>query len=126
MTQYEKILAMMISGREDQWWHAEDLMSCGDIFVGYKAQARISELAIDYPELIERKPSIKGNKQHMYRFRFDNTLKGLQSLPIDLQKFCRAELSNAGRHWQTMSDRVDFEERNGVRTAVIREVVLTV
>jgi hypothetical protein len=71
MTQHEKILAIMLSDVE-KWWHAEDLMQHGDIFVGYKAQARISELALQYPEMIEREHSTKGNRQHMYRIRWDN------------------------------------------------------
>lgn len=56
----------------DKWWHAEDLMQHGDIFVGYKSQARISELALTYPEMIERRMSEKGNRQHQYRLRWEN------------------------------------------------------
>jgi len=86
MTQYEKIIAIMM-GEPDNWWHAEDLMQQGDYFVGYKAQARISELALKYPEMIERQMSSKGNRQHMYKFRMDNGKEFLTKLPQDLRDF---------------------------------------
>ncbi len=84
MTQHEKVLSIMFS-KPEEWWHAEELMSHGDIFVGYKAQARISELALQYPDLIERQPSSKGNRQHMYRLRLDNHEVFLPKLPQDLR-----------------------------------------
>lgn len=71
MTQHEKIIAIMLTDT-DRWWHAEDLMQHGDIFVGYKAQARISELALTYPEMIARRMSEKGNRQHQYRIQWEN------------------------------------------------------
>ena len=92
MTQHEKIIAIMIREPE-KWWHAEDLMSYGDIFVGYKAQARISELALNYPEMIERQKSAKGNRQHMYRFRIENWREYLPKLPEDLRDFVEANTS---------------------------------
>lgn len=86
MTQHEKIIAIMMSNPE-KWWHSEELMQHGDIFVGYKAQARISELALSYPEMIEREHSTKGNRQHMYRFRMNNIKNFLPTLPQDLRDF---------------------------------------
>lgn len=86
MTQHEKIIAIMLKEPE-RWWHAEDLMSHGDIFVGYKAQARISELALRYPEMIERRMSEKGNRQHQYRFRAENYREFLPKIPQELRDF---------------------------------------
>lgn len=80
----------MIRNKNQEWWHAEDLMEKNDIFVGYKAQARISELAIDYPEMIDRMMSNKGNRQHMYRFKFDNAR--YYNLPKYLDEFVKEEL----------------------------------
>lgn len=121
MTQKEKIIAIMIRGKRD-WWHAEDLMADGEIFVGYKAQARVSELAIDYPEMIERTKSTKGNAQHMYRFRFENVHEFLPNLPPKLARFVRQELIAVGRTeakvWRTRYERVD----NGT-VRPIRELV---
>jgi hypothetical protein len=86
MSQHEKIIAIMMS-EPSKWWHSEDLMQHGDIFVGYKAQARISELALRYPEMIERQPSSKGNRQHMYRFRMENHSEFLPKLSQDMRDF---------------------------------------
>lgn len=86
MTQHEKIIAIMLKDHT-RWWHAEDLMEYDGIFVGYKAQARVSELALKYPEMIERDKSFKGNRQHMYRFRIENYKEFLPNLPQDLRDF---------------------------------------
>lgn len=78
----------MIKGNQE-WWHGEDVLSNGENFVGYKAPARLSELGLDYPEMIETKPSIKGNKQNMYRFRFENTANFLPTLPDDTRQYVK-------------------------------------
>lgn len=120
MTQHEKILAIMLK-KPEQWWHSEDLMSHGEIFVGYKAQARISELALDYPEMIETQKSIKGNRQHMYRFRTKNSLKFLPTLPVKMRQFVEARMKQQSLPIQKTQFVPRFNE-NGTVT-MVKEVV---
>ena len=56
MTQHEKILNHMKSD-PTRWWLPQDFMKneLGDLFVGYEASARLSELAKLYPNMIESK-----------------------------------------------------------------------
>ena len=86
----------MIQGRHE-WWHGEDVMSYGGIFIGYKAPTRLNELGLDYPEMLQREPSAKGNKQFMYRFRFENTANFMSTLPTYLRVFVREQLERHGR-----------------------------
>ena len=55
MTQHQKIIFQMLHGPRDKWWLPQDFMRGGPYFVGYEASARLSELAADYPEMIETK-----------------------------------------------------------------------
>lgn len=96
LTQKKKILAIMIQGRHE-WWHGEDVMSYRGIFIGYKAPTRLSELGLEYPEMLQREPSHKGNGQFMYRFRFENTANFMPTLPIYLRVFVREQLERHGR-----------------------------
>lgn len=86
MTESEKAIAILLMDTS-KWWHVEDLINNGKYFVSYKIQARISELALDYPEMIETRKSSKGNRHHMYRFRSDNSLKFLPALPVKMRQF---------------------------------------
>lgn len=54
MTQHEKILKHMAT-EPDRWWLPQDFMrpELGELFVGYEASARLSELAKLYPDKIE-------------------------------------------------------------------------
>jgi len=55
-TQREKIIRLMLRRRgEQKWFKAQDFMQPGlpeELFVGYEASARLSELAKEYPEFI--------------------------------------------------------------------------
>lgn len=53
-TQHQKILELM-AGDPKRWWLASDFMQpgLGELFVGYEASARLSELAKLYPDKIE-------------------------------------------------------------------------
>lgn len=70
-------------------------MSYEDVFVGYKAQARISEIALDYPILIERKPSSKGNRQHMYRIRTEKLDEARRRIPVEWSNIIQDEMVKA-------------------------------
>lgn len=109
--------------KPEQWWHSEDLMSYEGIFVGYKAQARISELAIDYPEMIETQKSSKGNRQHMHRFRSDNSLKFLPTLPPKMRKFVTDRMRQSKIPVEVMQMVPRFNPDGTV--SLIREAVTT-
>lgn len=71
MTQYEKIIKAMRSNPQKIWWLPQDFMqySMGELFVGYEASARLSELAKLYPKFIE---SQRQGKYMARRFCFEN------------------------------------------------------
>ncbi len=54
MTQYQKIITTMTRDPQ-RWWLPKDFMQShlGDLFVGYEASARLSELASMYPDFID-------------------------------------------------------------------------
>jgi hypothetical protein len=86
MTQQETVIAIMLTD-PDRWWHCEDLLNNETYFASYKIQARVSELALTYPEMIERRMSEKGNRQHQYRFRGENWREYLPKLTQELRDF---------------------------------------
>jgi hypothetical protein len=71
MNQHEKVWTMLVRGGEGKWWNPEEFISWGGLYIGYKAPTRISELATEYSQVIERRKSLKGNRQHQYRFKFE-------------------------------------------------------
>ena len=58
MTQHQKIIFKMLHGPRDKWWLPQDFMRGDQYFVGYEAPARLSELAADYPDMIETKQAL--------------------------------------------------------------------
>jgi hypothetical protein len=49
-TQHEKILLLMLRNPSKMWWLPQDFQQngLGELFVGYEASARLSELAKDF------------------------------------------------------------------------------
>lgn len=82
-TQQEKILVTMVRGNKD-WYLPQDFMQAGlgELFVGYEASARLSEMAKDYPDLIisERQGKYMARKLNKERIGF-----WLSSLPKSWQ-----------------------------------------
>lgn len=72
MKQHEKIIALMIRRYGQQtWFYPPDFQKPGleELFVGYEASARFSELAKRYPEML----ASKNEGKYIYRrFRFEN------------------------------------------------------
>lgn len=71
-TQQEKIVSLMIRRRgQQEWFLPQDFMKpeLNHLFVGYEASARLSELAKEYPFIIE---SRREGKYMARRFRFEN------------------------------------------------------
>lgn len=69
MTQKEKILTLMCR-EPKRWFFVYDFMrpDLGELFVGYKASARVPELAAEYPDMFEAQGDGKYLKR---RIRFD-------------------------------------------------------
>ncbi len=88
MTQHQKIIFKMLHGPQDKWWLPQDFMRGGDYFVGYEASARLSELASDYPEMIETK---QDGKQFARRIKTADVDLWLPLLPRYLQDAIKEE-----------------------------------
>lgn len=88
MTQHQKIIFQMLKGPRDKWWLPQDFMRGGDYFVGYEASARLSELASDYPEMIETK---QDGKQFARRIKTADVDLWLPRLPKYLQDAIKEE-----------------------------------
>lgn len=85
LTQHQKILFRMAHRKDlQEWFLPMDFMQpeMGDTFVGYEASARLSELATDYPEMIESRPQGKYKKR---RVRWESIDQWLYLLPSDLR-----------------------------------------
>lgn len=83
-SQHQKILTVMARGEPDKWYFPYDFMrdDLGDLFVGYEASARLSELAHDYPEMME---SRRDGKYFKRRLRMATMSEWLGLLPKDLR-----------------------------------------
>jgi hypothetical protein len=95
-TQHEKILSIMFSDTTGKWFFPYDFMQpgMGDMFVGYEASARLSELAKEYPYMIE---SLRDGKYIKRRVRLDDDRQWLFSLPEYLKKLYRDSREKQGR-----------------------------
>lgn len=95
-TQSEKVIAMMIRRNDEKkWWYAwEYIGQVEGLFVGHRAPARISELAINYPEMIESK---KEGKFKIFRFRFENYLVFKETITSEMRSVVIRELIKVGR-----------------------------
>lgn len=83
-SQQQKILTLMCRFKEKEWWFPYDFMlpEQGDLFVGYEASARLSELRKDYPDMIEGEYA---GKYIRSRLCFETITEWLPLLPKDLR-----------------------------------------
>ena len=90
MTQQEKIIITMLRGRRE-WWLPFDFMrtSDGELFVGYEASARLSELRKEYPDMIESK---RDGKYVATRLRREAVAEWFNTLPKYLKQIVAKEL----------------------------------
>ena len=93
-TQKQKVLQILV--RDGSWIPTFEFQNRCGIFVGHRGPARISELSIEYPEMVE---TDKTGKVYKYRFRFDNVHMALEAYPT-WRKLLREELTNAGRSFK--------------------------
>lgn len=52
LTQCETIIKAMLDHPEREWWYASDFQTY-PYFVGYEATARMSDIAREYPSLVD-------------------------------------------------------------------------
>lgn len=94
LSQHEKALKIMIQHKDKtKWFYAWEFINNDGVFMGHRGPARISELAIRYPEMIESK---KEGKFKLFRFRFENIDEFIEKIPEDLKWFVRTELAYNG------------------------------
>ena len=78
----------MLKGPRDKWWYPYEFMRGGPYFVGYEASARLSELAKDYPEMIETKQE---GRYRLCRIKTEDVDTWLPRLPRYLQDAIKEE-----------------------------------
>lgn len=109
ITDVMKAIVIAIRAR-GAWLHAYDFNDNFGIFIGHRGCARISDAKEKYPELIKWKPDPQKPKQHIYRFRTENTADALAGLPPDMRQFVEEELINAGTPFQKRVKRMVIDE----------------
>lgn len=85
MKQIEKIFMLMCFNRNNQkWWYPPMFMKpeLGQLLVGYEASARLSDLAREYPTMIE---SRKRGKYKWRRIGWEDIDQWLPTLPENMQ-----------------------------------------
>lgn len=97
-TQMRKIVTVMIRNKNQEWFMAGDFQSPkidmrSDLFVGWEATARMSDLHRTYPEMVEAK---RIGKYRYLRFRFENTIVMFKLLSPGWITFIKSELEQNG------------------------------
>ncbi len=85
LTQEEKVVTVMVQGRTNrEWFYPPDFMQEGmaHLFVGYEASARLSELAKDYPAMVETRQKGKYKER---RIRYEDLNGWWEQLPENLR-----------------------------------------
>lgn len=85
LTQQERIVAIMCINKTKRWWKPHEIMNAGtgDLFIGYEASARLSELASDHPDMIESK---REGKFYMRRMRFETGKEWYGDMPKGIKQ----------------------------------------
>lgn len=90
LTQQQRIVAVMcIEAATKKWWKAHELINYTanpDLFVGYEAGPRISELCRDYPEIFESKQE---GKFLLRRIKFEYGKQWYSTAPDDIKLVIR-------------------------------------
>ena len=82
----------MCRSKDKKWWKAHDLINAGvgtDLFAGYEAGPRLSELTKDNPLMFSTK--IDG-KYHLRSLNFDTVSLWFDTIPKDLKQVIAKEL----------------------------------
>lgn len=81
---------------KQEWFYPPDFMQGGELFVGYGASARFSELAKAYPEMFESRKKIDNLKYLERRFRFENLQRVFDTVPAYVSSFILDQLARNG------------------------------
>ena len=97
-TQYAKILTIMLRSPRQPWWYAPDFMrpGLGDLFVGYEAGPRLSEMARKWPDLLETRQHPTEPKYLQRRIRWENIEVAKAMVPSDLSTIISDEMRVLG------------------------------
>lgn len=68
LTQCETIIKAMLDCPEKEWWYASDFQK-SPYFVGYEASARMSDIAREYPSLVDVS---RDGRYRILRIRWEN------------------------------------------------------
>lgn len=100
MTQQQKILTIMCR-QPSKWFYPYEFMrpDLGDLYVGYKAPTRISELHAKYPYLFQTKKEDKYMQRRLNLKEFD---KWYERLDEDLKEVVDRELDI--RHFKAQQE----------------------
>lgn len=95
LTQQERIVAIMCINKEQKWWKPHEIMNTGsgEFFIGYEASARLSELAREYPEMIDSK---REGKFYLRRMRFEAAREWFPQMPKNIQNVIRRYYKKPG------------------------------
>ena len=94
LSQKGKIVMYMVSNQDTMWFYPYDFMkkALGNLFVGYEASARLSELRSEYPLIFKGQ---KDGKYMMTRIDYEMLEKHQSKLPTELRLiFEEAEIIN--------------------------------
>ena len=90
LTQQQRIVAVMCKeATTKKWWKAHELINYTadpDLFVGYEAGPRLSELCRDYPDIFESKSE---GKYLLRRIKFEFGSQWYKSAPDDIKLVVR-------------------------------------
>ena len=102
-TQQEKILRLMCARRQQEWWRPPDFMKeeLGELFVGYEASARLSDLAHDFPAMIETR--LRGNHKER-RIRWETKDQWAFLLPPAIRDIINRSLPPAFKNKEAVPD----------------------
>lgn len=68
LTQCKTIIKAMLDHPEKEWWYASDFQK-SPYFVGYEASARMSDIAREYPSLVDVS---RDGRYRILRIRWEN------------------------------------------------------
>lgn len=122
LTQKEKVLKILIKyGTDGRWFNTYEFMQYQEIFIGHRGPARISDLARDYPGLIE---TDSNDKVYKYRFRFNSINSGLETVPPKVKKFILGLMHTENIKYKVFKSVPVFNEATNSVRFEMQEVVI--
>lgn len=116
-----KVLEILIA--EKDWLPVYNFQDRHGIFVGHRAPARISELAKEYPTMVEER-KIEDKRSYEYRFRKENIEYLFNTLPEELKKFVRSLLEKY--HYTFTVEKLVPEFNRGQNKVILVKKTITI